>query len=133
MGKVKSKIFWKLYFRLIVILTCVVLGMLVITEESVLFEENIFTNIYNIMYSGISLLSLLGLYGFIYEKKFFYKELWIFILAIIIIEELSELVSSFYDYQFLMFLIIYIFLLPFYYGLYKYVFKMNYIWSVKDE
>ena len=125
MEKVKSKIFWKLYFWLIVILTCIVLGVLVVTEESVLLEENIFTNIYIIMYSGISLLSLSGLYGFIYEKKFFYKELWIFILAIIIIEELSELVSLFYDYQFLMFLIIYIFLLPFYYGLYKYAFKIK--------
>lgn len=133
MKEVKGKKLWKTYFWFLVILTLLILIAIFIVGIDMFIEDNIFSNIYDFIFSIISTFSLIGVYGFIYENKYFNKELWMFIFIILGIEGASEIINYFNNYQFLYLLITYIILIPYFYALYQYSFKMNHIWSEIDD
>lgn len=133
MKEIKGKKLWKAYFWLITVATFAILIFAVFGEVEIFIEDNIFSNIYNFVFTVIGIFSLIGIYGFIYEKKCFYKELWMFFLIILVIEGISELISFFNYYQFFIIAGTYILSLPYYYALYKYAFKMNFIWSGEND
>ena len=133
MKEVKGKKLWKTYFWFSMILTLLILIGLIFVDIDIFVEDNIFSYIYDFIFLIISIFSFIGLYGFIYENKYFNKELWIFVFLILAIEGISEIITYFNNYQFLFILVAYITLIPFYYALYQYSFKMDYIWSEKND
>lgn len=133
MKEKRSKKLWKVYFWFMIVMYLLLVGFILFSDQKVFVEDNEFTNIYDLISFCIGLFSLIGVYGFIYEKKYFNKELWMFICIISIIEIISEVIILIPNYMFLFLIAFYILIIPFYYALYKYAFKMNYIWSSEDE
>ena len=127
------KIIWKTYYWSMILLTMVSIGGLIglysvdSKELSHLFnDENIFSNLYDAMFILIFIVSFVGLRGFIYEKKYFTKDFWIFIFFMVMVDYIGSMI---YDYTNIEIIIIAFLFLPLAYALYKYVFKMNYIWE----
>ena len=95
---------WKIYYWVILILLILVSSLLIYSMiyNSELLpstpKENIFSNIYDIGFGFIFLLSIIGLRGYIYEKKYLTKELWIFIYFILLVDYLGTTIYEYYDY-----------------------------------
>ena len=134
----KSNILWKLYYWFIVIIFLGVLTILFIDYDEI-FKGNLFSLTYELFMMFFGLVSILGLRGFIYEKKYFSKEFWIFIFSVSIIDIVGNIIYDFnsllslVSIDNLMYLLVIIILLPWYYAFYMYVFKMNKIWSNNND
>ena len=133
----KKSFLWKLYFWIITILYIYLLG-LVCLEGSELLSENLFSDVYNLFIIIIGITSLLGIRGYIYEKRYFSKDIWVFIFSISLIDFIGTLIFEFNTIfvQNIIYVGVYICIiilfLPCFFALYKYTFKMNELWSTND-
>jgi len=99
-----------------------------------IFENrNVFTNIYDIVFIVIYIISIIGLRGFIYKKRYFTKELWKFIFFMLLIEYIGNEIYTFNGYDELEHILEAIGTLPILYALYEYVFKIHDIWKNNDD
>jgi len=135
-----TKIVWKIYYWLILFASIFVLGVFVfilttnINEFNSIFEgKSAFTNLYDIFFILLFFISVLGLRGFIYSKRYFIKELWKFIFFMILVEYFGNIIYSFNDYDKLEYIIDSAVTLPILYALYQYVYKMNDLWKNNDD
>lgn len=109
-------------------------------ENNIFLESNIFSNIYIGIMLLIYFISLLGVWGFVYQKKVFYQEFWIYIFFIIIVDFIGSLIgstieTSTQEIDFLSTILGLLFLVLgffYFYALYQYAFKMKYLWSEDD-
>ena len=135
---VKRSILWKIYLLLLSILLFTFLVSFYKGEQLLFLESNIFSNIYIGIMLLIYFISLLGVWGFVYQKKVFYQEFWIYIFFIIIVDYIGSFIinisneTSTQEIDFLttifglLFLVLGFF---YFYALYQYAFKMKYLWS----
>jgi len=135
----QRSMWWKVYFLLVVLLSSFVyFGLSFLGEGQFIFlEDNIFSNIYVGVMILIYFISLIGLWGFVYQKKVFYKEFWIYIFFIIIVELIGSFLmtpieTSTQEIEYLGFLFlggVFFYL----YALYQYAFKMTNLWRENDQ
>ncbi|KLD98292.1 hypothetical protein AF74_03480 [Aliarcobacter butzleri L349] len=104
-------------------------------------ESNIFSNIYLGIIILIFFVSLIGLWGFVYQKRVFYQEFWIYIFFIIIVDSISSFIvepsieTSTQEIDYLTTisgLLILITVSLYFYALYQYAFKMKYLWNENE-
>ena len=137
---VKRSILWKIYLLLLSILLLTFLVSFYKGEQLLFLESNIFSNVYIGLIYLIYLISLLGIWGFVYQKKVFYQEFWIYIFFIIIVDFIGSLIGPTIETSTqeidslsiilgLLFLVLGFF---YFYALYQYAFKMKYLWSEDD-
>lgn len=137
---VKRSILWKIYLLLLGILLFTFLLSFYKEEQLLFLESNIFSNVYVGLIYLIYFISLLGIWGFVYQKKVFYQEFWIYIFFIIIVDFIGSLIGPTIETSTqeidslsiilgLLFLVLGFF---YFYALYQYAFKMKYLWSEDD-
>ncbi|MDX4028311.1 hypothetical protein [Aliarcobacter skirrowii] len=131
---------WKVVFWIGIIFLSS-LNVWLFSEDYIFLENNIFSNIYIGIMLLIYFISLLGVWGFVYQKKVFYQEFWIYIFFIIIVDYIGSFIinisneTSTQEIDFLttifglLFLVLGFF---YFYALYQYAFKMKYLWSEND-
>lgn len=131
---------WKVVFWIGIIFLSS-LNVWLFSEDYIFLESNIFSNVYIGLIYLIYLISLLGIWGFVYQKKVFYQEFWIYIFFIIIVDYIGSFIinisneTSTQEIDFLttifglLFLVLGFF---YFYALYQYAFKMKYLWSEDD-
>lgn len=135
MKKIKN-ILWKTYYFLLVFL-CVsmvffVVGLSFLGEENIVFSKggNMFSDAYEIISVIIFLFSIIGIRGYIYKKRYFSNGLWVVIFILLFIETIGSSIS---DYNIVINNGYYLFALGLslihLYALWKYSFKMNYLWK----
>ncbi|MEV9643177.1 hypothetical protein [Aliarcobacter butzleri] len=137
---VKRSILWKIYLLLLGILLFTFLLSFYKEEQLLFLESNIFSNVYVGLIYLIYFISLLGIWGFVYQKKVFYQEFWIYIFFIIIVDFIGSLIgptieTSTQEIDFLSTILGLLFLVLgffYFYALYQYAFKMKYLWSEDD-
>ena len=137
---VKRSILWKIYLLLLGILLFTFLVSFYKGEQLLFLESNIFSNVYIGLIYLIYLISLLGIWGFVYQKKVFYQEFWIYIFFIIIVDFIGSLIgptieTSTQEIDYLTTILGLLFLVLgffYFYALYQYAFKMKYLWSEDD-
>lgn len=132
---------WKVVFWIGIIFLSS-LNVWLFSEDYIFLENNIFSNIYIGIMLLIYFISLLGVWGFVYQKKVFYQEFWIYIFFIIIVDYIGSFIinisneTSTQEIDFLttifglLFLVLGFF---YFYALYQYAFKMKYLWSEDDK
>lgn len=131
----KRSIWWKVYFWLFVIFVFM-FYIYCFYENNIFLESNIYIGIMLLIY----FISLLGVWGFVYQKKVFYQEFWIYIFFIIIVDFIGSLIgstieTSTQEIDFLSTILGLLFLVLgffYFYALYQYAFKMKYLWSEDD-
>lgn len=136
----KRSIWWKIYLLLLGILLFTFLLSFYKEEQLLFLESNIFSNVYVGLIYLIYFISLLGIWGFVYQKKVFYQEFWIYIFFIIIVDFIGSLIgptieTSTQEIDFLSTILGLLFLVLgffYFYALYQYAFKMKYLWSEDD-
>ncbi len=135
----KISILWKIYYWSVLICVIGMVAMAIFGDE-VFFVGNIFSKIYDFTFVIIFMISIMGLRGYIYQKRYFSKDIWIFIFSLILIDFIGNLIYGFksillfpLSYVLLYSTIIFLLVLPFYYALYKYTFKMNEMWSIEND
>lgn len=117
------------------------LNVWLFSEDYIFLENNIFSNIYIGIMILIYFISLLGVWGFVYQKKVFYQEFWIYIFFIIIVDFIGSLIgptieTSTQEIDFLSTILGLLFLVLgffYFYALYQYAFKMKDLWSENDK
>lgn len=126
---------WKVVFWIGIIFLSS-LNVWLFSEDYIFLENNIFSNIYIGIMLLIYFISLLGVWGFVYQKKVFYQEFWIYIFFIIIVDYIGSFIinisneTSTQEIDFLttifglLFLVLGFF---YFYALYQYAFKMKYL------
>lgn len=138
----QRSMWWKVYFLLVVLLSFVGFGLSFLGEGQFIFlEDNIFSNIYIGVMILIYFISLVGLWGFIYQKRVFYKEFWVYIFFIIVIELIGSSIMTPIEtstgetgYLFLILgLLIIGGVLLYFYALYQYAFKMTNLWRENEQ
>lgn len=118
----------------IVIGSLIALSIMDLDKLNDIFENrNLFSNIYDIAFLAIYIISIIGLRGFIYKKRYFTKELWKFIFFMLLIEYIGNEIYTFNDYDKLGHILEAIGTIPILYALYEYVFKINDIWKNNDD
>lgn len=132
---------WKVVFWIGIIFLSS-LNVWLFSEDYIFLENNIFSNIYIGIMLLIYFISLLGVWGFVYQKKVFYQEFWIYIFFIIIVDYIGSFIinisneTSTQEIDFLttifglLFLVLGFF---YFYALYQYAFKMKDLWSENDK
>lgn len=87
--------------------------------------------IWGVLDLGISALGILGLFGYLYQKHFFSQIFWKFYLPVVILWDIVGITvvqPAMVKQEFnLISLFGFVFVLPLYYGLYRYAFKSE--WS----
>ena len=103
-------------------------------EGSELLSGNLFSDVYNLFIIIIGITSLLGIRGYIYEKRYFSKDIWVFIFSILLIYSIGTLIFEFNTIfvQDIVYIGLIILSLPWFFALYKYTFKMDELWSTND-
>jgi hypothetical protein len=124
-------ILWKIYFWLLAGLF--LLGLLVYEEEMILFEieTNLLESAYDSAMLLVLALNMLGLYGFVFQKRLFSKDFWKFVFLLTLIHTAGELSYVLLDKGFPMPVVSVILISPFVYALYRYAFSMPSIWGNK--
>lgn len=136
----KRSIWWKVVFWIGIIFLSS-LNVWLFSEDYIFLENNIFSNIYIGIMLLIYFISLLGVWGFVYQKKVFYQEFWIYIFFIIIVDFIGSLIgptieTSTQEIDFLSTILGLLFLVLrffYFYALYQYAFKMKDLWSENDK
>jgi len=123
-GKNIVTILWKIYFWLIIGLHLLIIGVFTFAEEINYFETDIsfLSATYDILIILISIFSLLGLYGYIFKKKYLSKEIWKFIFLLLLIDSVGEFIYLLLEKDYISMSIMAIFI-PYFYALYKYAFQ----------
>lgn len=124
----KISLFWEIYFWIVFLGFITILGIVLIGD----FEsfENPFTKTYEVFFTIAAIVSILGIRGYIYKKRYFSKDVWVFLFSVMIVDFIGNLIFDF-DYIYLeniQYFMGYIFLIPWYFALYKYTFKMEEVW-----
>ncbi len=117
-GEIIVTILWKIYF-------CVMLGLLLLIGDIVilkLIQINPLSKVYDILIVSILIFGLLALYGYVFNKKYFSKEIWKFIFLLLLIESTGDLIDVLLDKNYASILEMSIFI-PYFYALYKYAFQ----------
>lgn len=124
----RISLFWEIYFWIVFLCFITILGVVLITDFN--FLQNPFTKIYEVFFAITAIVSILGIRGYIYKKKYFSKDIWIFLFSVMIVDFIGNMIFDF-DYIYLeniQYFLGYIFLIPWYFALYKYTFKMEEVW-----
>lgn len=147
----KRSTWWKVYFWLCFIFVCLFF-VKSFYENNIFLESNIFSNMYIGLIYVIYSISLLGIWGFVYQKRVFYQEFWRYIFFIIIFEIIGSyltkatiesstpekhsstiLLEPLLVLGMWFILLLGLILIFFYfYALYQYAFKMKYLWREDD-
>jgi hypothetical protein len=124
-------ILWKLYFWLLTGLF--LFGLLVFQEDMVFFEieTNLLENAYEAAILLVMALNILGLFGFVYQKRLFSREFWKFVFLLTFINISGELSYALLDKEFPLPILGILLISPFVYALYRYAFSMPSLWGVK--
>lgn len=125
----RQSIWWRIYFYIFLVFNIFLLYILFTNSKEMfsgLYKSEVF---YEISEFVLVLVSFIGLYGFVYRKRIFYKDFWIFIFILSIIDIVG---SSLLEWQ-ESYIWIYVICIPFYIALYKYAFKMNDLWSENGQ
>lgn len=131
---------WKVVFWIGIIFLSS-LNVWLFSEDYIFLENNIFSNIYIGLIYLIIFISFFGVWGFVYQKRVFYQEFWIYIFFIIIVDYIGSLIgptieTSTQEIDFLTIifgLLILIAIFLYFYALYQYAFKMKDLWSENDK
>lgn len=132
---------WKVVFWIGIIFLSS-LNVWLFSEDYIFLENNIFSNIYIGIMLLIYFISLLGVWGFVYQKKVFYQEFWIYIFFIIIVDYIGSFIinisneTSTQEIDFLttiLGLLVLVLGFFYFYALYQYAFKMKDLWSENDK
>lgn len=131
---------WKVVFWIGIIFLSS-LNVWLFSEDYIFLENNIFSNIYIGIMLLIYFISLLGVWGFVYQKKVFYQEFWIYIFFIIIVDFVGSSIgptieTSTQEIDFLstiLGLLVLVLGFFYFYALYQYAFKMKDLWSENDK
>lgn len=120
-GNIIITILWKIYFWLIIGLNLLVIGVVIFVNDIDFFETkiNFFSVTYDVLMILISTFSLLGLYGYIFKKRFLSKEIWKFIFLLMLIDLVGEILYSLLEKDYILLSVI---VIPYFYALYKYAF-----------
>ncbi|XQC04806.1 hypothetical protein ACOAJ8_07145 [Arcobacter cryaerophilus gv. pseudocryaerophilus] len=138
---VKRSIWWKIYLLLLGILLFTFLVSFYNGEQLLFLESNIFSNVYIGLIYLIYLISLLGIWGFVYQKKVFYQEFWIYIFFIIIVDYIGSFIINISNetstqeidsLSIILGLLVLVLGFFYFYALYQYAFKIKYLWSEDD-
>lgn len=131
---------WKVVFWIGIIFLSS-LNVWLFSEDYIFLENNIFSNIYIGLIYLIIFISFFGVWGFVYQKRVFYQEFWIYIFFIVLVDfigtyivppiETSTQEIDFLTIIFELLILIAIFL--YFYALYQYAFKMKDLWSENDK
>lgn len=137
----QRSIWWKLFFWLSFI--CLSMSHAVfLYDDNIFLESNIFSNIYIGLIILIIFISLIGLWGFVYQKRVFYQEFWVYIFFILIVDYIGSFIintsieTSTQEIDYLttisgLLTLIAVFI--YFYTLYQYAFKMKYLWIENDK
>lgn len=131
---------WKVVFWIGIIFLSS-LNVWLFSEDYIFLENNIFSNIYIGLIYLIIFISFFGVWGFVYQKRVFYQEFWIYIFFIIIVDFIGSLIgptieTSTQEIDFLSTILGLLFLVLrffYFYALYQYAFKMKDLWSENDK
>ncbi|AXX84650.1 hypothetical protein [Aliarcobacter skirrowii] len=136
----QRSIWWKVVFWIGIIFLSS-LNVWLFSEDYIFLENNIFSNIYIGLIYLIIFISFFGVWGFVYQKRVFYQEFWIYIFFIVLVDfigtyivppiETSTQEIDFLTIIFELLILIAIFL--YFYALYQYAFKMKDLWSENDK
>lgn len=132
MEKIK-RLLWKIYFSIAVLSSLfIILGLVFMQEQLIPMTNNIFTNLYNIVMMIIFFASLIGLRGYIYQKRYFTRRLWMFIFYVILVDNIGTFI---YDFNSINKgdIVLWLTIVPLFYALWSYSFKMNYVWEIVDN
>ena len=124
----KISLFWEIYFWIVFLGFITLLGVVLIGDFN--FFENPFTKTYEVFFAITAIISILGIRGYIYKKRYFSKDIWIFLFSVMIVDFIGNMIFDF-DYIYfenLKYFMVYLFLIPWYFALYKYTFKMEEVW-----
>lgn len=124
----KISLFWEIYFWIVFLGFITLLGVVLIRDFN--FFENPFTKTYEVFFAITAIISILGIRGYIYKKRYFSKDIWIFLFSVMIVDFIGNMIFDF-DYIYfenLKYFMGYLFLIPWYFALYKYTFKMEEVW-----
>ncbi|MDX4060213.1 hypothetical protein Q6A89_06765 [Aliarcobacter skirrowii] len=141
---------WKVVFWIGIIFLSS-LNVWLFSEDYIFLENNIFSNIYIGLIYLIIFISFFGVWGFVYQKKVFYQEFWIYIFFIIIVDFIGSLIGPTIETStpekhsstillepllvlgmWFILLLGLILIFFYFYALYQYAFKMKYLWSEDD-
>ena len=138
--KKTSGIVWKIYYWLMILLSIVIVGGLVAVEiiepetlNAQFSDKHILSTLYNVIFALMFFVSLVGLRGFIYDKKYFTKEFWTFIFMVILVDYIGNKIYGYNDPERIGQILEAFITVPILYALYKYTFKMNYLWSIDHD
>jgi len=126
----KCSVWWKIYFYIFSGLILLYMYILLFESNEIfngLYKSEVFYQIFGFV---LSLFSFIGLFGYVYQKKIFYKDFWIFIFVLLLVDNIGSLLVESQIKEYIWFYIIFI---PLYIALYKYSFKMNELWSENGE
>jgi hypothetical protein len=126
----KTSIFWEIYFWFMLILFIGILGFTILNDDIILVG-NKYSKMYDILFLIIMVVSVFGIRGYVYKKRYFFRELWIFFFFLILVDAINYLFFE-YNYIFIKnmsYLAFSIILFPWYFALYKYTFRMNELWG----
>lgn len=131
---------WKIYYWSMILLSILIVGALIgvgIIEPEMFTaqfsDKHIFSTLYEVIFTLIFFVSLVGLKGFIYDKKYFTKELWTFIFMMILVNYIGNKIYDYNDHERLWQILEAFMTVPILYAIYKYTFKMNYLWSIEHD
>jgi len=99
------------------------IGVFIFADNVDYFEANMsfLSTTYDVLMILISIFSLLGLYAYVFKKKFLSKEIWKFIFFLILIDSIGDILYSLLEKDYFSMGIMIIFI-PYFYALYKYSF-----------
>ena len=127
-----KKILWKIYFWIALGLTLFYI-YISFTDKTFLFlQENIFAEIYDLFIMTVNAIAMIGVAGFVYNKKYFAQDLWKFVFFVSLVDFVGDSIYTITDNSLLVDLVVIMTIVPFYYALYKYTFNTN-IWSVDND
>ena len=114
---------WKIYFWLLIGLHLLGTGVIIFIDDVDYFETNIsfLSTTYDVLIGLIYIFSLLGLYGYVFKKKFLSEEIWKFTFFLMLIDSLGSSLYLLLEKNYISVAIITIFI-PYFYALYKYSF-----------
>ena len=89
----KISLFWEIYFWIVFLGFITLLGVVLIGDFN--FFENPFTKTYEVFFAITAIISILGIRGYIYKKRYFSKDIWIFLFSVMIVDFVGNLIFDF--------------------------------------
>lgn len=134
--KEKRSILWKIYFYIFLVFNVIGLDVFVNTYENMYEKYYMSEVLYEVFSLGVYLISILAVWGFIYKKRVFYKEFWVYVFFIMLIQWLGTSILGYSEeaIEINEFIVMAIGVITIFYfvSLYKYTFKMNELWRENE-